>query len=172
VGSTVFKTAGRHPWRCRRTDRSRRAPAIFEYEPDNRSSGLTPHHWPVFNDKHPFCSNACSNAVYQTATRSASGGTLSEDMRLTFGSIQLRSSYSGGNQRRIGEKASAIDQYLASSGPRSADHHGLSDSSGGIKLRSEVATTDTCQTWELDSGDYRERTPRLWQTSVTQVAGR
>ena len=23
-----FKTAGRHPWRCRRTDRSRRAPAI------------------------------------------------------------------------------------------------------------------------------------------------
>ncbi len=27
VGSTVFKTSGRHPWRCRRTDRSRRAPA-------------------------------------------------------------------------------------------------------------------------------------------------
>src|SRR5260370_17369697 len=26
-GPTVFKTAGRHPWRCRRTDRSRRAPA-------------------------------------------------------------------------------------------------------------------------------------------------
>src|SRR2546428_10366444 len=25
-----FKTAGRHPWRCRRTDRSRRAPASFE----------------------------------------------------------------------------------------------------------------------------------------------
>ncbi len=26
-----FKTAGRHPWRCRRTDRSRRAPASFEF---------------------------------------------------------------------------------------------------------------------------------------------
>ena len=26
---TNFKTAGRHPWRCRRTDRSRRAPAKF-----------------------------------------------------------------------------------------------------------------------------------------------
>ena len=26
-----FKTAGRHPWRCRRTDRSRRAPANFEF---------------------------------------------------------------------------------------------------------------------------------------------
>jgi hypothetical protein len=28
---TTFKTAGRHPWRCRRTDRSRRAPASFEF---------------------------------------------------------------------------------------------------------------------------------------------
>src|SRR3979411_2762237 len=27
---TTFKTAGRHPWRCRRTDRSRRAPASIE----------------------------------------------------------------------------------------------------------------------------------------------
>jgi hypothetical protein len=26
-----FKTSGRHPWRCRRTDRSRRAPASFEF---------------------------------------------------------------------------------------------------------------------------------------------
>src|SRR2546428_12200390 len=32
---TTFKTAGRHPWRCRRTDRSRRAPAI-----SNWASGL------------------------------------------------------------------------------------------------------------------------------------
>jgi hypothetical protein len=28
LAETTFKTAGRHPWRCRRTDRSRRAPAI------------------------------------------------------------------------------------------------------------------------------------------------
>jgi hypothetical protein len=34
VIETTFKTAGRHPWRCRRTDRSRRAPANFEFETD------------------------------------------------------------------------------------------------------------------------------------------
>ena len=28
LAETTFKTAGRHPWRCRRTDRSLRAPAI------------------------------------------------------------------------------------------------------------------------------------------------
>ncbi len=33
VVSSNFKTAGRHPWRCRRTDRSRRAPASSSRHP-------------------------------------------------------------------------------------------------------------------------------------------
>src|ERR1700730_2093325 len=37
-GPANFKTSGRHPWRCRRTDRSRRAPANF-------NSRLTPTPW-------------------------------------------------------------------------------------------------------------------------------
>jgi len=48
VVSSNFKTAGRHPWRCRRTDRSRRAPAIvptlgtLTATPANRSEPWRP----------------------------------------------------------------------------------------------------------------------------------
>ncbi len=81
VASTTFKTAGRHPWRCRRTDRSRRAPAnlLSQIGGSNPVYHLLEEHWvPIAscehysNEKARFLNRAPCEAVFQAVTGAGS----------------------------------------------------------------------------------------------------